>query len=84
MTPQNNWEERFEEEAPLAYGGREWAKNFIREALASQRETLAVSLDEKAEEYKLKKRETPFQDTLFNHAVNVLTDAAEIVRKFKG
>ena len=29
-------------------------------------------VEETIEEYKTRKRTTPFQDTLFNHAVNVL------------
>ena len=29
------WEERFEKESPLAFGGREWAKSFFKQELLS-------------------------------------------------
>lgn len=35
-TGDNDWEKRFEEESPLAFGGREWAKSFISSALLAR------------------------------------------------
>lgn len=41
------WERRFEAEAPLAYGGRDWAKNFIRETLDSQKQAVVEIIKNK-------------------------------------
>jgi len=83
MNTQNNWEERFEAEAPLAFGGREWAKNFIREALASQRETLAVEIegmkkDRTGEFGKTRRSPNVRRNIAYNRG---LTDAAAHIRK---
>jgi len=32
----SSWEKRFEEESPLAFSGREWAKDFIRSVASSE------------------------------------------------
>jgi len=48
MTNQNDtveeWEKRFEEESPLAFDGRKWAKDFIRSTLTEERKRLEVYL----------------------------------------
>jgi hypothetical protein len=35
--PQTSWEEEFEEESPLAFSGRDWAKAFITKVVAQTR-----------------------------------------------
>lgn len=37
-------------------------------------EKIRAEVEERAAKYKTRKRMTPFQDTLFNYASNVLTD----------
>lgn len=55
----------------------------IRKALtryADQYEKSVVEMcEKKAEEYKTRKRMTPFQDTLFNHAVNVINEVSQSI-----
>lgn len=49
-------------------------KAFITKALEDERESFKKLVEEKIQTAKARKRMTPFQDTLFNYEVNVLTD----------
>lgn len=49
-------------------------KAFITRLLSTQRKELLRELEEVKADYKTRKRDTPFQDTLFNHAANVLDE----------
>lgn len=43
-TTEDNWEERFERESPLAFSGRKWAKDFITTLINTERENILKEL----------------------------------------
>lgn len=61
--------------------------DFISSLLAEQRkevlDEVKREVEKKQEEYYLMKRQTAFQDTLFNYAVNVLKDISTIIDQLK-
>ena len=54
-------------------------KSFLHSSNLAILQTLKEEIKEKKTDYKTRKRETPFQDTLFNHAVNVLSEVQSLI-----
>ncbi|MFA6190701.1 MAG: hypothetical protein WC711_04315 [Candidatus Staskawiczbacteria bacterium] len=88
MNEKQTMEERFED-TNFAKNGGCWLecsdfegsclemKDFVRSELKSQQERLVGEINEMKDNYRTRKRATPFQDTLFGFAVNILDEVIE-------